>query len=246
MDDLSDTPSLESGKDTIDIDPNGDLLLQIRDHGTGTDHEYRVSISALQRASHYFNILLDPSKFSEGITVDKRLKEICGVEGAIPYRALPKVSLMDIGQVPQDVSTRPAVELFLHILHNEDAPWPTPRASFVALLATIADRFAVTRPIASYVIQRKWKSKLLAQKGSSSPSEFRVRQLLLIGLILRFPDWVRQYSAMMVVQGSEKWTAENEDIREEEALWWNLPNGLEGELHAGKRNGILLRCTAAL
>ena len=236
MDELSDTPSLEEYKDTIDIDPNGDLVLQIRDYGTGTDHEYRVSKIALQSASHYFSVLLDPSKFSEGIAVDRTLKAICGLDGAIPFRALPRISLPDIGPVPQDVSTQPAVELFLRILHSEESPWPTPRASFVAVLAIIADRFAATTPIANYVIHRKWKSKLIAQKGSNLPNEARVRQLLLIGLILRFPDWARQYSAMLIVQGSEKWTAQNKEVVGAKALWWSLPNGLEGELQAAKGN----------
>ena len=232
MDDLIDTSPPKKGEDPVDIDPNGDLLLRIRDHGTSTDHEYRVSTRVLQLASHYFNVLLDPSKFSEGIAVDRKIKTIHRMDGAIPHLELPKIILPDIGQVPHDVSTKPAVELFLRILHNEDTSWPTPRASFAVLLAIVADRFTATAPVSNFIIHRKWKGKLVPQKGSGSASEAQVRQLLLIGLILRFPDWVRQYSATMVVQGSTKWSAPDEEVREAEAMWWNLPNGLEGEYKA--------------
>ncbi len=232
MDDSAATPSPGQIQDVIDIDPSGDLLLRIRDNGAGIDFEYRVSTAALRKASHYFHVLLDPSKFSEGIAVGRKLKEIRGLhEGTetIPLLELPMISIPDIGQIPQGTSTKSAVELLLHILHNEDTPRPSPRPLFVTLLAIVADRFAAKTPVANYVIQQKWKNKLATQKSSSSPPELRVRQLLLVGLILRFPDWVRQYSATLIVQGSEKWRAQCEEVQEDEPLWCNLPNGLEGE-----------------
>lgn len=239
MDDSSYTPSLGYTKAPIEIDPRGDLLLRFRGDGTGTPSLYRVSTTALRRASTYFQVLLDPSKFSEGIAVDRRLKAIRGQHGeteAIPFLELPMIYIPDIGQVPKGVSTESAVTLFFHILHNEETPWPTPRLSFIAILAVIADRFAAATPIASYVIQQNWKSKIDAQKGPSSVTELRLRQQLLIGMILRFPDWVRRYSASLIVQGSEKWTAQGGGVKEEQALWWNLPNNLEGKLKAGQRH----------
>ncbi len=231
MAEASDLLSPEQVKCPIDVDPRGDLLLRIKDHGTGTDCAYRVSTTVLRRASPYFRVLLDPSKFSEGIAVDKRLRAIRGLQEeieAIPSLELPMIFIPDIGHVPKTVSTESAVLLFLHVLHNEDTSWPTPKPSFLALLAIIADRFAATTPIANYVIQRKWKTKIVAQKGPNSAAEVRLRQQLLIGLILRFPDWVRQCSASLIVQGSERWSTLCEEVKEGEALWWNLPNGLEG------------------
>ena len=232
MDEVNDEQSSERMKDPVIIDPNGDLLLRLRHPAMGTDYIYRVSTTALRQASHYFNVLLDASKFSEGITVDKRLRAIRGKHGereAIPSAELPKIFVSDIGQVPEGVSTDSVVVLFLRILHNENASWPTPRLSFVALLAIVADRFAATTPIANYVIQRNWKTKLFVQKGPPLLTETRIRQQLLVGLILRFPDWVREFSAGLIVQGSEKWGEPCEDSKENEALWWNLPNNLEGK-----------------
>ena len=232
MDDFTAATSLEQTQNVIDIDPSGDLLLRIRDNGAGIDHEYRVSTTALRKASHYFHVLLDPSKFSEGIAVGRRLKAIRRLHEereAIPRTELPMISIPDIGQIPQGTSTKSVVELLLRILHDEDTPRPSPRPLFVTLLAIIADRFAATTPVANHVIQQKWKNKLVIQKSSSSQLEIRVRQLLLVGLILRFPDWVRQYSATLIVQGSEKWRTQCDEVQEDEPLWWNLPNGLEGE-----------------
>ncbi len=236
MNDFSDRPSPDHTEVPIDIDPSGDLLLRFRDDGAGTLSLYRVSTTALRRASTYFQVLLDPLKFSEGIAVDRRLKAIQRQHGkteAIAFLELPVIYIPDIGQVPRGVSTESAVTLFFHILHDEETSWPSPRPSFVALLAIIADRFDAATPIARYVIQRNWKSKMVAQKGSSLMTEVRLRQQLLIGLILRFPDWVRQYSASLIVQGSAKWTAQGEEAKEEEGLWWNFPNNLEGKVKAG-------------
>ena len=245
MGDMGVTTSAEHNNDPIDIDPDGDLVLRIRDQGTGTDYEYRVSTTALCRTSHYFHVLLDPSKFSEGVTVDRRLKALGGLE-TIPFSELPMILIPDIGQVSKGVSTKSAVALFLHVLHNDDFPWPIPRLSFVALLAIVADRFAAITPIANYVIQQNWKSKLVVQKGPSSTTEARVRQQLLIGLILGFPDWVRQYSAILIVQGSEKWKAQNEEDKEEEVLWWSLPNGIEGKSRLNGAAGLLHVSSVAL
>ena len=251
MEEVSEEPLLDHIKAPIDIDPNGDLLLRLNHAGTGADYVYRVSNIALRRASPYFNVLLDPSKFSEGIAVEKRLKavrELHGATGAIPFSKLPMIFIPDIGQVPRGTSTESAVSLFLHILHKDDTAWPAPRLSVVALIAIIADRFAATTPIANYCIQQNWKSKLIAQKGVTSSHEVRIRQELLIGLILRFPDWVRQYSATLVVQGSEKWREDCEARKESEALWWNLPNGLEGKrsLESAISLSITLSCFSAV
>lgn len=69
--------------------------------------------------------------------------------------------------------------------------------------------------------------------ASDSPpfDEEVYRQRLLTCLSLTFEARLATYSMHLVVRGSCRWTADDElpDEAHHDAIWWDLPGGLEGE-----------------
>ena len=228
---------------TVIISNDGDVLIQIKDLTPQTDRCYRCSRTSLRRASEYFNVLLDPVKFSEGIVIEARLQELnrqYKSTGIIPASELPKAVVADVGDLPKDcVSTGTAVALLFKILHDRSTAWPIPRsesANLVALLAIVADRFACSQIIAHYLEGQRLVTALLKERRSDSAykDELDNRQKLLAGWIFGFSQLVLQCSAFLIVEGPKRQTTtspdsnEDETREEEDALWWRLPGGIEG------------------
>ena len=221
------------------ISTSGDVLLQFNDSAVGIDRYYRCSRAVLRGASEYFNVLLDPTKFSEGIAVEARLQDLAGKYNdptSIPASDLPAVILVDVGDLPKGcVSTGTVVTLFFQILHDSSTVWPFLRAesvNLVALLSIVADRFACANTIADYIIGHRLRTTLLKDRKSATAHEKELdnRQRLLAGLIFGFSDWVYQCSAALIVEGPVRQTtiSPEEDHQGDDALWWSLPGGVEG------------------
>ena len=222
---------------TVAIFNGGDVLIQINDPFTDTDHCYRCSRDVLRDASEYFNVLLDPVKFSEGIAIEAKLSDLKRQyydSATIPASELPKAIVADVGDLPKRcVSTGIIIKLFFEILHDPSTTWPpVPRSqsvSLVALLAIVADRFACLKTIAEYLIRQGLETTLLKDRKSATvpKTELENRQKLFAGLLFGFQDWVYQCSAALIVErrldGSE-----NEEQEGDDALWWNIPGGIEG------------------
>lgn len=233
---------------TVVISNDGDILIQIKDTTTCTDHCYRCSRDVLHSASEYFNVLLDPVKFSEGIAIEARLQDLTrqyNDSAAIPASELPKVVVSDVGALPEGcISTGTVVRLFFKILHDPSTSWPVLRAhsvNLIALLSIVADRFACSNTIAEYLIRQGLEITLLKDRKSATTQEIELenRQRLLAGLFFGFPDWVRQCSAALIVEASKRQNSTEDEEREgEDALWWILPGGVEEEL-ACRRDYVL-------
>ena len=103
----------------------------------------------------------------------------------------------------------------------------------LANLAVVADRFDALPHFARYVQRKKYLQAIDAKpnnrKASIGLSEERVRQRLLIGLLFDHSPWVTRYSKHLILRDSEKWRADVEEDHTE-ALWWDIPNGLEGTI----------------
>ena len=228
---------------TVVISTNGDVLIQVNDSVMGIERYYRCRRSVLRSASEYFNVLLDPVKFSEGIAVEARLQDLTrqyNDYASITSSDLPKVTVADVGHLPKGcISTPTVVALFFRILHDSSTSWPVLRAesvSLVALLSIVADRFACANTIAEYMIRQRLRTTLLKDRKSATAhkKELENRQRLLAGLIFGFSDWVQQCSAALIVEGPIRQTiisldnSEDGDQEGEDALWWSLPGGVEG------------------
>ena len=237
-------PLLEATSSTVVTSTDGDILIQIQDPTTHIDCCYRCSRDVLRSASEYFNVLLDPVKFSEGIAIEARLRDLkrqYNDSAAIPASELPKAVVADVGDLPKDcISAGTVVALFFKILHDPSTMWPVPRAesvNLIALLSIVADRFACLNTIAEYLIRQRLRTTPLKDRKPAPAHEKELvnRQRLLAGLLFEFPDWVHQCSAALIVEGPTRQattsldSSEDEDQEGDDALWWRLPGGIEGK-----------------
>ena len=238
------TPGSFSNADpsTVSICNKGDILIHIGD-SHAQDRYYRCSREVLRRNSEYFNVLLDPVKFSEGIAVEERIQDLTrqyNDTAKIPPSELPKLVVSDLGDIPKGYkSSGTVIRLFFEILHDPSTPWPVPRAqsvNLIALLSIIADRFDCLNTTAEYLRRQGLETALLKARKSASAhkTELDNRQRLLAGSLFGFPDWVRQCSAALIIDGTRKHaiislhSSEDEERERNEALWWRLPGGIEG------------------
>lgn len=218
---------------TTAIAPNGDVVLDIHDEGRNQVFSYRVSSQQVKQASPYFVRLLDPSKFGEGQKVAKTLKELRTTypdTGDAPFKELPRVTIIDIGRISKVNTIQNLVADFLKIIHGIEISTPVPPLPNLANLAVVADRFDALPHISAYAQRKKVYNTIDARaKGKvASLSEERLRQKLLVGLLLDHSPWIATYSKRLIIGGSVQWKSDAEE-HEELALWWDMPHGLEGE-----------------
>ena len=234
-------PPIPSPSEVV-IAAQGDVLVKVKDSRTGLDQHYRCSRAVLQSNSDYFDVLLDPIKFSEGIAIEAEIQELVKHYtdyASIPAFKLPAVAVSDVGQLPKaGLSTGTVVRLFFMILHDPATPWPISRLhaiNLVALLAIVADRLAAIRPVRAYLRSQKFEATLLRDRRTCTAHQLEIdnRQRLLAGVIFGFPKWVRECSAALILAGPKRQVTTNlesgdDEEAEDDALWWRLPNGVEG------------------
>lgn len=224
----------DASRNTIKIlDTAGDVILKTNGSRPEDEAYFRVSSSKLRQSSDYFEKLLGSSAFSEGARVNSQLRKLKDLHGdalPLPSSALPVVALSDIHQ-PASV-----IAQFLSILHGlNDGKAAAPSALVMASLAILADRFAAIEAVHGFMQQHGWispvaDSKEMRRNSTTAKKEIIWRQRLLVGILLGINEWVLRYSTILVIMGSEKWTALDEISYEDpEALWWSLPAGVEGK-----------------
>lgn len=215
------------------IAPDGDLVLDIYDEGRNQVFSYRVSSEQVKQASPYFVRLLDPSKFGEGQQVAETLKDLRTKYpniGDAPAKDLPRVTIVDIGRISKVNTIQNLVTDFLRILHGIEISTPVPPLPNLANLAVVADRFDALPHFGVYAQRKKVYSTIDARtKGKLvSLAEERLRQKLLVGLLLDHSPWVATYSKRLIIGGSVQWKPDVEED-DELAFWWDMPHGLEGK-----------------
>lgn len=227
----------------VEIVDSGDLILQVADSGCRTTHSFRVSTRSLGHASAYFDNLLDPRKFNEGATVNARLTALHQRYSSIsqvPATDLPIIRVEDVGQFPKGECCQSIMERFLDILHVTIPSLKynsVPTTHDIALLAVVADRFSSLSPVSSYVDREGWlrprqDAKEIKRNNPAGDQESFCRQKVLIGTLLDNGLSILIYTARLINDGSRRWTQGNITEGDDEALWWNLPSGLEGERSA--------------
>jgi hypothetical protein len=212
----------------VNIDPNGDLILHVN-HQDYINQSYRVSITVLRSTSKYFDSLLDPAKFREGRAVQERCNELSqrySNTAAIPPAELPRVTILDLGQIPLESVSATVLQHFLRVLHNATTASSIPRTHFLAILVLIADRFDAVQAVAKYIKAHGWMRD--PTDHDHQFKEVLVRQRILIGHIVRSSTWLGFYSACLIREGSRCWTPSSVDMADE-AAWWHLPHGIEGQ-----------------
>ena len=229
----------------IAIESEGDLLIKIDGQPGEPSFYYRVSSIVLQKASPYFDRLLDPKKFSEGVAFGaqiEKLKESYPDITTVPAAALPMIQVSDVGQIPARYPSKNVVTHFFDILHDTNSFWIMTGSlpNHIALLAILADRFDATKPVLDYINDQGWthahketkENKKESSLSSVRSKEILWRQRMFAGVILGVQDWVMSYSRLLIDAGSERWkVASDTELKiDDEAPWWYLPRGLEGKI----------------
>ncbi|KAK6428181.1 hypothetical protein LTR95_015677 [Oleoguttula sp. CCFEE 5521] len=219
--------------DHIVIFAGGDLVLHVRHSivdSTVHSHAFRVSTAILRKQSKYFDRLLDPVKFGEGqrvATAHEQLHTRCQDLTEIPVEDLPIVFVEELGRIPTVKSIEPVCTDFLYILHGKDVQSTLPAAN-LATLAIVADRFDALEAIQIYARRKKLMTGIDSRtlpKMELALGEGRVRQRLLVALMLDHAPWIERYSLRMVAQG---WLGREPAVTD--PLWWDLPGRVEEEL----------------
>lgn len=223
--------------DLLVIAFSGDLILDVSQEEGSQQYSYRVDSKLLQQNSRYFENLLS-DRFSEGQKLAAALKDLklaghATLEDA-PPDSLPRIPIVYAGRiaVSKVSSIRNLVADFLRAIHGVDLAVSNPPVPNIANLAVVADRFDAVDCVARYVHKRKFLQLTEAKsKGRASPAltEERVRQKLLVGLLLDHQPWVTRYSKHLIMRDSVQWQLGVEEDHTK-ALWWDLPNGVEDEM----------------
>ncbi|MCJ1447125.1 MAG: hypothetical protein MMC23_007634 [Stictis urceolatum] len=235
-------PSDHKSTSITQIDPAGDLYLEIDEGLERSRHRFLVTSRKLRNVSVYFQNLLDPSKFREGAHVQAKLDKLRSHEnGRISDKDLP---VLQIGDVPNPSSStvHDVLQCFLEIVHETSSESKAQKMSsrkvpmnFITRLAIIADRFLAVESIKPFVdayhkIQQP--SKETFRLVYSLQNEQYWRQRLLVGIWFGYPNWVFGYSRLLIQHGSEYWSRveAGEDEPEPGALiWTHIPWGIEGK-----------------
>jgi len=223
----------QAKRTTIRISDDADLILDVHIPSEDKHILYQVSTGGLRGSSLYFRNLLDPEKFSEGAhvkTVQSTLRERYPSLRDVPAIELPGISVVGIGQLSRRARHEDLMTTFLRILLGDPSHEYQSSPSWLANLVVIADRFDGLQKIREFVKPRHWVYGVFATKWlNSTYKEEPIRQILLSGVLLDFPEWVTSCSTRLVMHGSRCWAGslENED-EGDRALWWTLPSGLEG------------------
>ncbi|KAF2843561.1 hypothetical protein M501DRAFT_925618 [Patellaria atrata CBS 101060] len=234
----SDGPSFYQSRSEFDgpivISRAGDLILDVRDDISGESFSYRVEAELLRRASPYFANLFG-GRFSEAASIfatHVKLGNLYPKVADASWQELPRVSISDIGRISKVNTIRNLTADFLRILHDLDLDVVPPPIPNLANLAIVADRFDAISYFSRYVSRRKFLQVIDAKskgKALSVLTEERVRQRLLLGIMLDHAPWVVVFSKRLIITGSSKWKAEVSGDNSA-ALWWDLPNNVEEEL----------------
>lgn len=110
---------------------------------------------------------------------------------------------------------------------------PNPPVPNLANLTIVADRLDALPALSRYVKKHKFLQSLDAKtRGGTSNtlSEERIRQKLLIGLLLDHGVWVSMYSKRLILRNSARWKPDAPETAPDDALYWDLPQGLEEEM----------------
>ncbi|KAK3671357.1 hypothetical protein LTR78_008818 [Recurvomyces mirabilis] len=229
-----------NGETVTELAADGDIVLRIEHEFPSTGKHsasFRVSTS-ISDHSKYFELLLQPGRFGEGESISARhskLREHYKSMVEVPTNELPAVRVRDVGRISSVKSLAPLCADFLSILHGKELQTIPPVAN-LANLAIVADRFDALGAVREYMRRKKIFRAIDGKttvKTDAGLSEERVRQRLLIAMMLDCPQWLEKYSARIVAKG---WVGSEVDLTE--PLWWDLPSRLEEEL-AYRRDSVL-------
>ncbi|KAJ6031867.1 hypothetical protein N7540_002599 [Penicillium herquei] len=253
---LEDPRNTTSGFNTAKIiSPNGDLIIEHTDPSSTTGKiAWQVSLTSLRENSRYFDVMLDPEKFSEGRFLAQQLQAL-----EIKAESQPGSSFNsgnDISLPIIQLSENPVVKLcgtdilglFMKVLCLESMNDTTnglfqealkiENPATIARLIQIADSFSSMDRVEHVLRLVKYQ---YGPKGKISISRFdaalvdmkeeRIRQIIFISKFLTDHIITRVMTHTLLILGSRFWVnaPEGPDV---DSFYWNyLSDNVEEELY---------------
>jgi hypothetical protein len=217
------------------IAPGGDLILNVSQEEGGQQFAYRVDSKTLRSTSRYFDNLLS-DRFSEGRQLQAALEALKIAGHADAKDVLPddllQIVIVHVGRIgiSKGSNIQHLFADFLRAAHGQYLASATPPVANLANLAVVADRFDAVENLTAYVHKKKYLQMIDAKakgRAVSSVPEERARQKLWVGVVFDHPPWITRYSKHLIMRDSDQWRPGVEEDYTK-ALWWDLPNGLEG------------------
>jgi hypothetical protein len=218
---------------------------------------YRVDLSTLKKHSRYFTNLLTDTRFQEARDIESRFREL-SMRNAKPADVdsdqLPRVLIVDDDEATRSAGREDVFRDLLRILHGGGITTRPVTMLYVATMAVMADRFDCTSTVSRYLntgLKFKWpatpqpkpSADVEGMTSLSISGEEMVRQKALVSWLLGHPLKFQAATRELVLYGSHAWAAvsdeehhgtgtepvEQPDSSRRNALWWYLPNELEGK-----------------
>lgn len=230
-----------SETNAVQISADGDVLLHITDENSRATVLCRVSRNVLRKASPFFSALLDPSKFSEGISTEGATEALLRryhTISAIPARQLHIVTLRGIGDMTQARGYDPTKVIIssLQLIHGS---WTTATesvtANLVAMMGTAMYWGTFDLLCAALADSAKANTKTQVARWAKLKvvDEAHLRQKLLIAIRTGAgPKVIPSLTSRLVLSG-DKLRPKDFDYEE----WYSqievldLPNGIEGMIY---------------
>lgn len=201
---------------------------------------YRVELAVLRKHSRYFENLLGNKQFSEASKVEEALACLTAEKlklAEVDARDLPWISIVDDDEATRSVGREKVFEDLMRIMHGKQIHSTAINMLHVTTLAILADRFDCRSVVSRYLsIELKFKWPLTSAKPvrldtrkRSLDVENLLRQKILVAWLLEQPPRLHSNTRELILRGSVRWSALSVDEFWRTELWWNLPDGLEGE-----------------
>jgi hypothetical protein len=193
---------------------------------------FRVRLDTLTKTSAYFSRLLTDARFQEATKISSTFDAL-KARGVVPAEAhpadLPRVAITDDDDATHVAGRAPILADLLHILHSGDA---TSKLSipYLAILAVMADRFDCAATVGRYIHGSKRMPWPQTYGTMNFANEELLRQKALVAWLLE--DRVKFAAATKecVFRGSARWGGAGGMQSGQVGVWWDLPDGIEGNV----------------
>ncbi|KFY90260.1 hypothetical protein V498_06117 [Pseudogymnoascus sp. VKM F-4517 (FW-2822)] len=193
---------------------------------------FRVRLDTLTKTSAYFSRLLTDARFQEATKITSTFAGL-KARGIVPTEAepgdLPRIAITDDDDATHVAGRVPILADLLRILHSGDA---TSKLSipYLAILAVMADRFDCAATVGRYVRGAKRVPWPQTYGTVNFAGEELLRQKVLVAWLLE--DRVKFAAATKecVFRGSARWGGGGEMRSGQVGVWWDLPDGIEGNV----------------
>lgn len=205
---------------------------------------YRVQLAVLRQSSRYFDNLLSDTRFAEARSIEAAFQRL-SLRSVKPSEAdardLPVVQIHEDDEATRTAGLESAFGDLLRILHKKQSTAKAVTMHRLAVLAVLADRFGCTAAVSRYLNALKYRWPATQGRGpipltrvDTRPAltwevEETLRQKILVAWLLDQPLKMHAATRELIMYGSRRWSASDDQEEAGSAAWWDLPDGLEGE-----------------